>query len=96
MFNSQSRRRGNTGSSFSTGTLSVGSGSYFTPINRISSTVVQYASTIETIPLATIQKVDCTSIVNEYNLIKSELNELKKLFSDPNTNISAVLSGLQQ
>ena len=98
MFKNQTRRKGNVAfrSTYTPERFSSGNKNYFIPINRISSNVVEYTNTIETVPPINIgTEADCSLILNEYNLIKSELNDLKTLFSNSSTEISTVLSGLQ-
>jgi hypothetical protein len=99
MFKSHTRRRGVSvvRSGYTNDRFSSGNKNFFTPIGRISSNIPEYTSTIETVVIQQTvpQSVDCTDIVNEYNLLKNELNALKTLFSNPSTEISTVLSALQ-
>lgn len=99
MFKNGTRRRGGGGarSGYSNDRFSAGTINYFTPIGRISSNVPAYTNTIETVVIqqATPEPVDCTEIVDEYNLLKNELTALKTLFSNTSTEITTVLSGLQ-
>lgn len=74
--------------------------SFFAPANPTSLNVPQYRDTIETVELNTTttsgggETVDCTDIVAEYNLLKTELTDLKNLFSLNETTIAEVLAGL--
>ena len=102
MFKNHTRRKGGgvSRSTYTPDRFSAGNKNFFTPLNRISQSVTQYTNTIETISPIYIEvpqsnPPDCTEIVNEYNLIKSELIALRTLFSNPSTEIDTVLENLQ-